>query len=348
MSLPPNLRAHVEAYQGLVALRGRRPLSDEESQRLELLRDLLLEAQVALDQAEGLPRKTVRAPLHLDVSFVTPNDAARAFATTHDIGTGGMAFRTAMELPKGAVLALTITIPGWPRPLDVSAEVMWSRGGMVGLAFQGLDPAVEQRLKTLVTEHSSFLDRLGVSLGAPKKPAQPLVTERQKVVLVRLRETALAENTTQAVKAAGFAVLLPTADAKPVAIVGDSSLGAGDDREVPRRAAGVGARVGAGVAGGAPVTAGAGGLHSAPGDGGAHRGSGGPGGGLGVSFSRRRDNSLPTSGERSSWGQLAGWAADRSEPPRTHCNLLPTSGDRSAWGQFAGWAADRWEHPRTH
>lgn len=223
MSLPPNLRAHVEAYQGLVALRGRRPLSDEESQRLELLRDLLLEAQVALDQAEGLPRKTVRAPLQLDVSFVTPNDAARAFAVTHDIGTGGMSFRTALELPKGSMLALTITIPGWPRPIDASAEVMWCRGGAVGLAFRGLDPAVEQRVKTLVTEHSSFLDRLGVSLGAPKKPAQPLVTERLKVVLVRLRETTLAENTTQAVKAAGFAVLLPTADAKPVAIVGDSS-----------------------------------------------------------------------------------------------------------------------------
>ncbi len=178
---------------------------------------------MALDQAEGLPRKTVLAPLQLDVSFVTPNDAARAFAATHDIGTGGMSFRTALELPKGSMLALTITIPGWPRPIDVSAEVMWCRGGAVGLAFRGLDPAVEQRVKTLVTEHSSFLDRLGVSLGAPKKPAQPLVTERLKVAPVRLRETTLAENTTQAVKAAGFAVLLPTADAKPVAIVGNSS-----------------------------------------------------------------------------------------------------------------------------
>lgn len=223
MSPPPNLAAQLEAHRELVALRATRPLTAEESQRLELLSDLLLEARVELDVAEGIPRRPPRAPVNLDVSFTTPNDAARALVTTRDIGAGGMSFNTNVEMTKGTVLSLSIRIPGWPDPFQVSAEVMWSKGGAVGLAFKSIDPAIEKRLKALITEHSSFLGRLGASLGARKAPVNPLVSERQRVVLVRLRDTALSDSTTRAVRAAGFSALVASQNEPPVAIVADSS-----------------------------------------------------------------------------------------------------------------------------
>jgi hypothetical protein len=223
VSTPPNLTKQLEAYRELMALAAARPLADEENQRLELLRDLLLEAQIALDVADGLPRRTPRAPLNLDVSFTTSNDAARAFTVTRDIGTGGMSFGTDMDLAKGTVLNLSIKVPGWPEPVQVNAEVMWCRGGAVGLAFQNLDAALEKRVKILVTEHSSFIERLGASLGARKAPAKPSVSERQTIVLVRVREAAVATSTMRAIASSGLvAVDGPTAT-PPVAIVADSS-----------------------------------------------------------------------------------------------------------------------------
>lgn len=223
MCAAPNVSRQIEQYRALLATRETRALSADETQRLDLLRDILLEAQVALDVEEGFPRRAPRAPMKLDVGFSTSGDAARAFSTTRDIGTGGISFVTDVPMEKGTVLTLAIAVPGWAVPLRAEATVAWCREGVVGLAFSKLTPELEKQIKALITENSSFLDRLARPFAPRREPVRAAVKERLTVVLVRLRDEALTEGIIQGAGAQGYCALTRPADTPPSIIVGDSS-----------------------------------------------------------------------------------------------------------------------------
>lgn len=203
MLAPDRLKKVVEEYTALLAQGNARALSDEERQRLELMRDLILEAGVALD-AEGNSRnqRAPRTKVALEVSFQSAKDAARSLS--RDIGTGGISLQTDQTLPNGSSVQMQIAIPGWASPMKVEGEVVWARDGAMGVAFRGLTPAQQEDLKKLVSEAPSFLDRMRSSLGT--RGNQPLVSV--KVTAAEERPAEAPPPTPAPTRAAGVLVRL--------------------------------------------------------------------------------------------------------------------------------------------
>src|SRR5437899_1501164 len=137
MSLPANLEKLLDEYAALAQARAGDRLTADEEQRLELLRDVILEMVAALDTGGGtFAPRAPRVPVSLEVSFGSALDAARAL--TRDLGTGGLSIATPKPLAKGVLVMIRLWIPTWPEPLVAKGEVAWSTAEATGVAFREL------------------------------------------------------------------------------------------------------------------------------------------------------------------------------------------------------------------
>jgi uncharacterized protein (TIGR02266 family) len=188
-----NLQTLVDEYSALLAEKKKRPLTSEEQQRFDELRDVVLETGAGAEADPYRDVRTPRAQVSVEVSFNTAQEAARAY--TRDVGSGGLALLTDKPLPKGSCVSLKIRIPSWETPLETDGEVIWVDSTAMGIAFRGTQEADLKRIKELIAENTTFLSRLSTSLGRRKaKPAAARISS-PACVLLRLTEPLLADAT---------------------------------------------------------------------------------------------------------------------------------------------------------
>lgn len=220
MATPEKLSQLLAEYTALLGTGKDRALTGEELQHLELLRDVLLETGAILEaEAANQPRRTPRAAVVAEVSFATAQDAARAYTRTREVGTGGMALLTSAPLPRGSTLELTLQVAGWPTPMSVLGEVVWCRDGAVGVAFRNLAADEARRLRVLVAEHSSFLDRLRGALANRGAQPIPATVSTRRVIIMRLQDPALSEAVSVVLGHHGFFVTHAAADDVPPSLI---------------------------------------------------------------------------------------------------------------------------------
>jgi uncharacterized protein (TIGR02266 family) len=218
MSVPPlspKLAKMIEDYTLLLTEQKHRPLTADELQRLELWRDVILEAGVSLEgEGQGFRRRAPRAPIALEVAFGSREDAARAY--TRDIGTGGVAISTSVPFAVGTRMSLQLKVPGWKEAFSVDGEVAWCREGAVGISFKELPDEKQKLLRQLVTENTSFLDRLKTKVASRKTGVAASMGGRD-AVLMRLTDRTLFEAAAEVLLLHGYVVV---DDASPGITVG--------------------------------------------------------------------------------------------------------------------------------
>ncbi|MFY2564519.1 PilZ domain-containing protein [Corallococcus terminator] len=148
----------LEEYKTLLERQRTRSLGPDEEQRLELLRDVLLELGALPPEGSPLPTRPARADAVLELMFANQDDMVRAYSK--NIGTGGLAIRTTRALPVGSTLELRITLPDLPQQaLRALGHVVWSRED-AGLAD---GPAVQPQPRRL--REAPGHRRLGAARG---------------------------------------------------------------------------------------------------------------------------------------------------------------------------------------
>ncbi|MCP3140615.1 TIGR02266 family protein [Pyxidicoccus xibeiensis] len=248
-----NSASALDEYNALQEQQKRQPLSPEQEQRLELLRDVLLELGALPAPGSGQPARPARADAVLELTFATQDDVVRAYSK--NIGAGGLAIRTSRPLPVGSTLELRITLPDAPQPLQAFGQVAWSREDGMGVAFTQLPAEGERRLKAFLTADASLLKRVRSVLKTDvvallktdvrelgKAPA-PQAAEAQEVdtrpmVLVRLTDTRLMTLVTELFTQQGVRVVTETDKPAPIIVVDTGSA-----LDVLRAAGRLGARV---------------------------------------------------------------------------------------------------------
>ncbi|MCK8501010.1 MULTISPECIES: PilZ domain-containing protein [Myxococcus] len=222
----------LEEYKTLLERQRAAPLGPDEAQRLELLRDVLLELGALPPEGSPLPARPARADAVLELTFATQDDVVRAYS--RNIGTGGLAIRTPRALPVGSTLELRITLPDSAQALRAFGQVAWSREDGMGVAFTQLAPDGEQRLKAFVAQDASLLQRVrGVlktdvmellkkdvrELGKGPAPqaANAVELDTREPVLVRLSDARLMALLTELFEQKGLRVV--TDSDKPARII---------------------------------------------------------------------------------------------------------------------------------
>ncbi|MFY1825711.1 PilZ domain-containing protein [Myxococcus fulvus] len=222
----------LEEYKTLLERQRTAPLGPDEAQRLELLRDVLLELGALPPEGSPLPARPARADAVLELTFATQDDVVRAYS--RNIGTGGLAIRTTRALPVGSTLELRITLPDSAQALRAFGQVAWSREDGMGVAFTQLAPDGEQRLKSFVSQDASLLQRVrGVlktdvmeflkkdvrELGKGPAPqaANAVELDTRMPVLVRLSDARLMTLVTELFEQKGLRVV--TDSDKPARII---------------------------------------------------------------------------------------------------------------------------------
>ncbi|WP_426732227.1 PilZ domain-containing protein [Myxococcus faecalis] len=222
----------LEEYKTLLERQRAAPLGPDEAQRLELLRDVLLELGALPPEGSPLPARPARADAVLELTFATQDDVVRAYS--RNIGTGGLAIRTPRALPVGSTLELRITLPDSAQALRAFGQVAWSREDGMGVAFTQLAPDGEQRLKAFVAQDASLLQRVrGVlktdvmellkkdvrELGKGPAPqaANAVELDTREPVLVRLSDARLMALITELFEQKGLRVV--TDSDKPARII---------------------------------------------------------------------------------------------------------------------------------
>ncbi|MBZ4400771.1 PilZ domain-containing protein [Myxococcus sp. MISCRS1] len=222
----------LEEYKTLLERQRTAPLGPDEAQRLELLRDVLLELGALPPEGSPLPARPARADAVLELTFATQDDVVRAYS--RNIGTGGLAIRTPRALPVGSTLELRITLPDSAQALRAFGQVAWSREDGMGVAFTQLAPDGEQRLKAFVAQDASLLQRVrGVlktdvmellkkdvrELGKGPAPqaANAVELDTREPVLVRLSDARLMALITELFEQKGLRVV--TDSDKPARII---------------------------------------------------------------------------------------------------------------------------------
>ncbi|WP_164013254.1 PilZ domain-containing protein [Pyxidicoccus trucidator] len=243
----------LDEYNALVAQQKSRSLSADEEQRLELLRDVLLELGALPPAGSGLPVRPARADVVLELSFATHEDVVRAYSK--NIGAGGLAIRTSRALPVGSTLELRITLPDAPQPLLAHGQVAWSREDGMGVAFTQLPPEGERRLKTFLAADASLLNRVRSVLktdviellktdvrelgkGPAPQAAQAQEVDTRPIVLVRLLDARLTALVTELFTQQGLRIVAETD--KPASII---VVDTGTALDVLRAAGRPGARI---------------------------------------------------------------------------------------------------------
>ncbi|QSQ24408.1 PilZ domain-containing protein [Pyxidicoccus parkwayensis] len=230
-------RAHGNALDEYNALREKQksqPLSSEQEQRLDLLRDVLLELGALPAEGSPMPPRPVRADAVLELSFATHADVVRAY--TKNIGAGGLAIKTSRVLPVGSTLELRIRLPDAPQPLLAQGQVAWAREEEMGVAFTQLPADAERRLKELLAADASLLNRVRSVLksdvmellktdvrelgkGPAPQAAQAQEVDTRPVVLVRLLDAKLMSLVTELFTQQGLRVLTEADKPAPIIVV---------------------------------------------------------------------------------------------------------------------------------
>src|SRR5260370_14701635 len=100
-------------------------------------RELVTQLVGSVREASGgaIPerRQHLRAPVELEVDILAPEEMASLATST--IGSGGLSFRIAEEIPVGTVMDLSIKVAGRKVPLLVKAQVVRSKPGELAAAF---------------------------------------------------------------------------------------------------------------------------------------------------------------------------------------------------------------------
>lgn len=252
-------RAHGNALEEYNALRERQksqPLSPEQAQRLELLRDVLLELGALPAEGSPLPARPVRADAVLELSFATHADVVRAY--TKNIGAGGLAIKTSRVLPVGSTLELRIRLPDAPQqPLLAQGQVAWARADEMGVAFTQLPADAERRLKELLAADASLLNRVRSVLksdvvellktdvrelgrGPAPQAARAQEVDTRPVVLVRLLDAKLMSLVTELFTQQNLRVITEPEPDKPAPII---IVDTGTALDVLRAAGRPGARI---------------------------------------------------------------------------------------------------------
>jgi len=235
----PRARA-LEEYTALLGQQQSQALSAEQQQRLELLRDVLLELGALPPEASALPIRPARADAVLELSFATQDDVVRAFSK--NIGAGGLAIRTPRALPVGSMLELRIKLPDAPELLVAHGQVAWSREEGMGVTFTQLPADGERRLKELLVKDASLLKRvrnvlrtdvrelltadvreLGSTPTAAPKAAEAVEVETRPLVLVRLSDARLMTLVSELFTQKGIRVVTESDTPVPLVVVDASS-----------------------------------------------------------------------------------------------------------------------------
>jgi uncharacterized protein (TIGR02266 family) len=92
-------------------------------------------------------RKTQRKAFSLSVQYATEHEILTDFP--RDISSGGMFIETSASLPVGQTLTLTFTPPKGKKRLKITAEVVWTGPGGVGVRFTETNKELEKMIKKL-------------------------------------------------------------------------------------------------------------------------------------------------------------------------------------------------------
>ncbi len=226
MQVPSRFQRLMAEYEALLAAQKSGPLGVQDQQRLEVLKDVLLEAGSAMESEQvQRPPRTPRAPVALEVQFGDAADAARAY--TSDISAGGLAISTDKPLPQGTRVNLQVKVPGLGEPVRALGTVAWSRPGAMGIAFETIEPDAHSRLKQIVVDHTSLRARLSALFGMPAGPAPARLSGGGAAVCVALSDEVLADVVSELLGLHGFVVYdgPPERCALDVAVVDAKTLG---------------------------------------------------------------------------------------------------------------------------
>lgn len=96
----------------------------------------------------GERRRYPRVPARVEVRFEEPVHAARALrAYSLNLSAGGLCLRTQKDYEIGAPLKLTLVVG--EMELQLNGAVAWTRGGAIGVRFDGVSEANRRRLDEL-------------------------------------------------------------------------------------------------------------------------------------------------------------------------------------------------------
>jgi len=120
----------------------------EEQKRtiLEVLQNQRL-LELLEDWPDGDRRKTERKAFSLSVQYATEHEILTDFP--RDISSGGMFIETSASLPVGQQITLTFTPRKGKKPIKVTAEVVWTGPGGVGVRFMEPSKELERMIKKL-------------------------------------------------------------------------------------------------------------------------------------------------------------------------------------------------------
>ncbi|WP_163871078.1 PilZ domain-containing protein [Myxococcus eversor] len=229
----------LEEYKALLGRQRTQPLGPDEEQRLELLRDVLLELGALPPEGSPLPTRPARADAVLELTFGTQDDVVRAYSK--NIGTGGLAIRTTRALPTGSTLELRISLPDLPhQALRALGQVVWSREDAMGVAFTQLPPDAERRLKSFLTQDDSLLKRVrgvlktdvmelltkdvrDLGKGPAPQAATAVELDTRVPVLVRLSDARLMTLITELFHQKGLRVVTDSDKPAPIIVVDTGS-----------------------------------------------------------------------------------------------------------------------------
>lgn len=228
----------LEEYKALLERQQARPLQPDEEQRLELLRDVLLELGALPLEGSALPARPARAEAVLELTFASQEDVVRAYSK--NIGTGGLAIRTTRALPVGSTLELRITLPDMPQTLRAFGQVAWAREDGMGVAFTQLPPEAERRLKTFLAQDASLLQRVRSVLktdvlellttnvrelgrGPAPQAASAVELDTRVPILVRLSDARLMTLVTELFEQKGLRVVTDSDKPAPIILVDTGS-----------------------------------------------------------------------------------------------------------------------------
>lgn len=101
---------------------------------------------------EGAPddrRNHERITTRIEVRFKGPNEAARAFrAYSLNFSVGGLCFRATRPYEIGQVLQVAMTVE--THHFELEATVAWSHKGAIGVRFENVSEADQQRLRAVM------------------------------------------------------------------------------------------------------------------------------------------------------------------------------------------------------
>ena len=212
MSDMPLMRTSVlEEHAALLAKSKQGSLSPDEAQRLELLQDVLLELVAVQPPSSPYGVRRPRADTVLEVSFSTQDALVKAYS--QNIGTGGIAIKTASPQAIGATIELRMRLLDTAKPVVVKGKVVWAKADSMGVEFTEIAPDDERQLKALLMRDSHLLGRIKAvlhkdvrdvatflnqdlrELGKPPEAvaADATPVDTRPLVLVRLADPRLAD-----------------------------------------------------------------------------------------------------------------------------------------------------------